>query len=145
MSRELYEGLVDGEGELAGETPLLSALARHARLRRAARELADAELDEGWYVDEDEAPEEATRLAADDGEIRAAVYAAGPWKLLVTPSPAGLLLLQQEGPEGGTVEHAGAWAALAPGEGALLAGVDTLPERLVLLGPDGRRWTLTRS
>lgn len=145
MSRELYEGLIEGDGELAAEAPMLSALARHARLRRAARELATEELDEGWYVDEEEAPEEATRLAADDGEARAGSYAGGPWKLLVTPSPAGLLVLQQEGPPGGTIEHAGAWAALTPGEGALLAGIDALPEKLLLLGPDGRRWTLTRS
>ncbi len=138
MSRELYEGL-EAEGGLLGE------LVRLGRVRRAARELASDEYEEGWYVDETEPLAEAERLAADDGEgLVAATYAEGPWRLLVTPSPAGLLVLQQEGPAGGTVEAEGAWAALAPGEGALLAGIDRLPPALVVIDLDGRRWRLAR-
>ena len=74
MSRTLYDALGhtrdDGDPwttEAEAPSPFLRALAREGRLRRAARELADAEFREGAWVEAEPAPATATlRLAAQD-------------------------------------------------------------------------------
>lgn len=159
MSRRLYDDLGRADrdddswrDEAAQPEPLLRALAREGRVRRAATELADEEFREGLWV-ETERPEAAAplRLAADDRATRTARYRGGPWVVRADRDEHGAwTLLQEAGPVGGTVVLEGpAYVPLVPGIAAPLpdglapaASLQLLDaaDRQVTLDPDPAPW-----
>jgi len=156
MSRTLYDALAGPLGDAdpwarqdEAPHPMLRALAREGRLRRAARELADDELREGAWVDEEAPPvAKPVRLAAQDVARAPRVYAAGRWAVRAETGPDGARTLTQEaGPVGATVVLAGPpdhYVPLVPGVPAAVPEGVALPDALALLDAAGRTVTLPR-
>lgn len=133
-----------GDPELAGtlEAELFGLLAREGRLRRAARELAAEEHDEGVHVDESEPAVARARLAAQDRtEGAARTYGDGRYRLLLRQVEGGRELEQLAGPPGATVVLEGQHHPLQPGTVVRL-GAGELPVRVELLDLRGRRLVL---
>lgn len=152
MSRRLYDDLGrpgrDDDSWPAEEeppAPLLRALAREGRLRRAATDLADEEFRSGVWV-EAERPEAAAplRLAADDRATRTRRYRGGGWVIRADRDAEGSWTLTQEaGPVGGTVVLDGpSFVPLVPGLPAAVPAGQAPPARLGLLDAAGREVAL---
>ena len=154
MGRELYEALAGtGEGLDGGEeiSPLLRALATEARLRRAAADLAEAELMEGFWADETEASDGALRLAAEDMEDEEPLFFGHGYRLrLRFRLDGGARVLQEAGPGGLTIVLGEHWIPLQPGVPARLpqavadAWAVAMPEALELMDVNGQRLRLSR-
>ncbi len=149
MSRKEYERLFEGgppqEGEEDAMVELLSLFARAAGLRRAARDLAEEELLEGAFVEEEPSQELApVRLAAHDaGEL--AMYAAGPFRLRLSRDDDGTAwLCQEEGPAGLTVELGERRLPLSPEREVEAGAMGSLPAAIRAWDAAGRRWRLVR-
>ena len=145
--RELYDQLVqDPDSEIAKQNPLLAALAREARLHRAAQELAEDEFMEGLWVDENELPMEQIRLAAEDDTLaRSARYEAGPHAVFVYwDEDSEWLASHVSGPAGTSLRFGTVYVVLEPGKESVLPQVEALPSHLVLVDATGREWRLER-
>jgi hypothetical protein len=149
MSRRLYDDL--GRTGRDDDTwkdeedvpePLLRALAKEGRVRRAATDLADEEFREGAWV-ETERPEAAAplRLAADDRATRTRRYRGGAWVVRADRDEQGAWRLEQEaGPVGGTIVLDGpTYVPLVPGVPAPLPAGVAPPDALQLLDAAGRQ------
>ena len=143
---ELYDQLLDPKTKLKGEEALLQAFATSAAQLRAWRQdcLADAEFEEGLWVDEaDEAEVDRDygAMAAKGGrKTLPATYRGGPWvlrlsldaqgqafaELLAGPGPARLPELEVE---------------LMPGQRSALEFPEA-PDEIELVDPSGQSWTL---
>lgn len=166
MTRALFEALslpaADAASPPAGDGdpwsitghqphPLLRALAREGRVRRAARELAQDEFMEGAWVEveiaEDVSPH---RLAAKDGaDTPAAIlYEAGFWRVRLTTSGDGSrTLVQEAGPVGATIVLPGeppTYMPLSPHQAATIPSDAPTPPTLDLLDSVGRTIQLRR-
>jgi len=145
--RELYEDLVQNPAsEIAQQHPLLAAIAKEAQLQRAAQALANDELMEGLWVDEDEIPVEQIRLAAeDDTLVQSARYERGPHAIFVVRDETGhWIATHVKGPPGASLRFGAEFVVLEPGQDSELPGVERLPEHLVLVDENGREWRLER-
>ncbi len=145
--RELYENLVqDPESDIAQQNPLLAAIAREARLHRAAQALADDEFMEGLWVDEDEIPVEQIRLAAeDDTLVQSARYERGPHAVFVVSDEADhWVATHVKGPAGASLRFGADYVVLEPGQDSELPAVKSLPDHLILVDENGREWRLER-
>lgn len=162
MGRDLYEALskgAAGDAELAEhaaeageEVPvLLRMLAEEAALRRAAADLAAAELEEGFWVDETEASDGAQRLAAEDEEDEEPVFSGRGYRVRVRFRVDGSARIEQEAGPGGLTLVAGEhWVPLQPGQATRLpqpladAWSAELPESIEVLDLKGDRLRLRR-
>lgn len=156
MSRKTWENLFSPEPTLdpAEEetvTELMRSFAHAAAIRRAARDLAQEELLEGAFVQELDEPARApTRLAAQDPRVRGephtdARFQAGPFAVRLWVGVTGAVLVQQEaGPAGATIEIDGRWVPLQPGRPADLGTLAEVPSILALHDATGRTWSLRR-
>lgn len=143
LELRLFEGGPPTEGEEDTMAELLSLFARAAILRRAARDLAEEELLNGAFVEEEPSQELApVRLAAHDAREQA-LYAAGPYRVRLARDEDGTAwLCQEQGPAGLTVELGQRRLPLAP-EREVEAGVlDGLPAAIRAWDATGRRWRL---
>jgi hypothetical protein len=143
MSAELYNKLFDSNAQFEGTDALVAAFAREGRLRRAAFELADAEMNEGIYVEEERAPEQAMRYAADDRADTQATFSGEGYTVSVMLSDAGFTVEQTSGPAGASLKVADAWVVLTPGQ-AVSIPVESLPDTLELVDLTGRTVVLSR-
>ena len=143
MSAELYNKLFDPNSQLEGTDALVAAFAREGRLQRAAMELADAEMHEGIYVEEERAPEQSMRYAADDRDTVQASFSGEGYTVSVALSESGWTVEQTAGPAGASLKLAGAWVVLTPGQKVSLP-IDTMPDQLQLVDLTGRDITLIR-
>ena len=143
MSVELYNKLFDSSAQFEGTDALVAAFAREGRLRRAAQELADAEMMEGIYVEEERAPEQAMRFAADDRADTQASFSGGGYTVSVILGETGLTAEQTAGPAGASLKIAGEWVVLSPGQRVSLP-LDQMPDELSLVDLNGQSFTLTR-
>jgi hypothetical protein len=123
---------------------LLIALGMEARLRDAARMLAEEEHQLGTHVDENEPLVRSMRLAADDRTApdTARVYTGGKLKVSVRVDGTDLVFTQVSGPRGITVVLGEVIVPLQIGVEARADGISTLPDTLVVLDRKGRRRTL---
>lgn len=143
MGRAIYDALLENDSSRTAEDALVAALARRGRIHRAAAQLAQDELDEGWYVLENEEDASMMRYAADDRSERAAVFSGSGYQVNVTTGEAGFLVTQVAGPPGGSLKVDGQWVVLNPGQSVALP-VDAMPVQLVLVDHRGREIVLTR-
>ncbi len=143
MSAELYNKLFDPNAQLEGTDALVAAFAREGRLHRAAMELANAEMNEGIYVEEDRAPEQAMRYAADDRDEVQASFSGDGYTVSVVLTESGWMAEQTAGPAGASLKIAGEWVVLTPGQTVSMP-IDSIPEQLLLVDLTGRDITLTR-
>ena len=143
MSAELYNKLFDPNSQMDGTDALVAAFAREGRLHRAAMELADAEMHEGIYVEEERAPEQAMRYAADDRDAVQASFSGEGYTVSVALSEAGWTAEQTAGAAGASLKVAGEWVVLTPGQTVAMP-IDALPNQLLLVDLTGRDITLTR-
>lgn len=122
------------------DDPLVVAIRRAARHRRAARELADEELhDGGWAtVDDDEAA--PIRLAAESSR---AIYRGGGWQVALDWREDRLVAEQTGGPGGISLVAGDAIIPLRPGAAAETTWTD-LPDQIVILDARGRQVVLER-
>ncbi len=153
MARDLYEALRSGK-DPGGDEPigaLLLALSAEAALRRAAAELAEAELHEGFWAEEDEAPEGAQRLAAEDEDDEEPLFVGKGYRVRLRFKVDGSArVIQEAGPGGLTLVAADSWLPLQPGVSTRLpqpladAWSAEVPEALELLDASGKRLRLSR-
>ena len=124
---------------------LLIALGMEARLREAARMLADEEHQLGTFVDEQEPAARSMRLAADDGSgaVTTRVYVDGKLRISVRVDATDLVLTQLSGPRGVTAVLGDHRVPLQAGVSARAKGVSLLPDTLLVLDRKGRRRTLS--
>ena len=106
MSAELYNKLFDSNAQFDGTDALVAAFAREGRLHRAAQELADAEMHEGIYVEEERAPELAMRYAADDRMDTQATFSGEGYAVSVSLSESGWTVEQTAGSAGASLKVA---------------------------------------
>lgn len=128
------------DDELTGGDGLLRAIAAAGRRRRAARELADAEMHEGTYVDdEQDEDDEAVRLAAADASLPR-TYGGGGFRVELALGPPARVT-QVRGPPGAALDISG---ALVPVSSGAPAEVDlhAFPEDLAIVDAQGRRTRL---
>jgi hypothetical protein len=151
MARLLYDDLqaADGDDDLWEDAPphgFLRAMARHGRARRLALELAQAELEEGLYVEDFTEEDQRLRVAAQDSSVLRALYVQGPWRVLVVRQASGATRFShQRGLPGATLVLEGPqWVPLEFGEAVAGPALAVLPETLVLLDARGRRVVLVR-
>lgn len=123
---------------------LLRALVAEGALRASARALAEEEHLLGTYVDESQLDERPLRLAADDGESRRGgrVLGAGRLRVRVWAHLDQVWAEQVAGRRGITLDLAGGPVPLQHGVPVVLAGLDSVPARLVALDRRGRRQML---
>ena len=143
MSAELYNNLFDSNAEHQGTDALVAAFAMEGRLRRAARELADAEFMDGMWVEEERAPEQAMRYAADDRDDVQASFSANGYTVFVQLGQDGWTATQTVGTAGASLKVGTNWVVLTPGQ-AVSMPIDALPESLVLVDLSGQEILLTR-
>lgn len=133
MAPEVYEALQQEPG-------ILGELARLGRQRREAEKMAEDEYLDGLYADETELQASHHRMAASD-TATVTVFGAGPYELTLTLDDDGASVVQRAGPAGATLVVGDAYLTLEPGR-ATPVPLSAMPERLVVLGPRGRRWRL---
>jgi hypothetical protein len=143
MSAELYNKLFDSNAQFDGSDALVAAFAREGRLHRAAQELADAEMHEGIYVEEERAPQQAMRYAADDRDDIQATFSGEGYAVSVTLSEAGWTVQQTAGSAGASLKVADEWVVLTLGETVPMP-VEAMPDTVKLVDLTGRNVTLTR-
>jgi len=143
MSAELYNNLFDSNADHQGADALVAAFAMEGRLRRAARELADAEMLGGMWVEEERAPEQAMRYAADDRDDLQASFSAGGYTVLIQLGEAGWTATQTAGTAGASLKVGASWVVLTPGQ-AVAMPVEDLPDTVVLVDLSGQEFILTR-
>lgn len=135
-ARGLYESLFEDPG-------LLGRIAREGAARREAAELARAEYEEGWYVDERQLPMRTERLAAADDAEEELRYAGHGVELLLRIRPAPATLTQIAGPAGISLQVDGSNLPLSPGQPSPVP-LDRAPDALIVLDARGRRRRLPR-
>jgi len=145
MGRKLYESLFESaDGRDPGEA-LVSELARAGRLLRASEALASDEMNEGLWVEEEEAFDEQMRFAADDRDEQQAVYTGGGFTVEVSQSESGeWSAVQQQGPTGSSLRFGSDWVVLTPGQSVDLP-IEVLPVQLVLVDLQGKEIVLKRA
>jgi hypothetical protein len=143
MSAELYNKLFDSNAQFDGTDALVAAFAREGRLHRAAQELADAEMHEGIYVEEERAPELAMRYAADDRMDTQATFSGEGYAVSVSLSESGWTVEQTAGSAGASLKVADRWVVLTLGQVVPLP-VESMPDTVELVDLTGRSVTLTR-
>ena len=143
MSAELYNQLTDPSVTHTGTDALVAAFALEGRLRRAAFELADAEMLEGTWVREEAEVDQVMRYAADDRTDLQADYSAEDYIVRVSMDDGAWTATQIAGLAGASLKIAGEWFALTPGEPTLLP-IQTLPDSLLLVDLSGRELPLER-
>ena len=143
MSAEQYNQLTDPSVTHTGTDALVAAFALEGRLRRAAFELADAEMLEGTWVREEAEVDQVMRYAADDRTDLQADYSAEDYIVRVSMDDGAWTATQIAGLAGASLKIAGEWFALTPGEPTLLP-IQTLPDSLLLVDLSGRELPLER-
>ena len=143
MSVELYNKLFDSNADHQGTDALVAAFAAEGRLRRAAFELANDEMLDGMWVEEERAPDQEMRYAADDRDAVQATYSGGGYSVLIQLSEDGWTATQTVGSAGASLKVDGAWVVLTPDE-AIAMPVDELPNSLLLVDLSGQEITLSR-
>jgi len=143
VSAELYNQLTDPSVTHTGTDALVAAFALEGRLRRAAFELADAEMLEGTWVREEAEVDQVMRYAADDRTDLQADYSAEDYIVRVSMDDGAWTATQIAGLAGASLKIAGEWFALTPGEPTLLP-IQTLPDSLLLVDLSGRELPLER-
>ena len=143
MSAELYNNLFDSNTEHQGTDALVAAFAMEGRLRRAARELADAEFMGGMWVEEERAPEQTMRYAADDRDDVRTSFSANGYTVVVQLAEEGWTATQTTGTAGASLKVGDDWVVLTPGQTVSIP-IDDLPESLLLVDLSGQEIRLTR-
>ncbi len=143
MPNELYNSLFDANAPQEGTNALVAAFAQEARLRRAAKQLAEDEMMDGMWVEEERESQEEMRYAADDRNQVRAVFSGGGYAVLVEQGDDGWTATQTSGSPGASLKMGDAWVVLTP-EQTVAIPTDALPERLVLVDLAGREIALTR-
>jgi len=143
MSAELYNNLFDPNASHQGTDALVAAFAIEGRLRRAALELANDEMLDGMWVEEERAPEQAMRYAADDRDGVQASFSGEGFTVVLRLAEQGWTATQTAGTAGASLKVDGAWVVLTPDQ-AVTMPIDAMPDKLLLVDLSGQEVTLTR-
>ena len=100
MPNELYNSLFDANAPQEGTNALVAAFAQEAKLRRAAMQLAEDEMMDGMWVEEERESQEEMRYAADDRNQVRAVFSGGGYAVLVEQGDDGWTATQTSGSPG---------------------------------------------
>ena len=146
---DLFTQLAGTPTEDAAGLAFVQGLSEAARLHRAARALADEAWLLGEYVDEEEAPEEAALLAAQDTDAPPATagarYTDGRLRIWLRPADGAFEAIQEAGPGGVALETPDGLVPLQREQPQPVPGFDALPDQLVVLDRRGRAVTLERT
>lgn len=144
MAKVLYESLFQDTDRADPGEALVAALAQTGRLRRAAEALANDEMHEAYWVDEQQLDEQEMRFAADDRDDTEALFSGGGYTVRIRQDEHGAWTAEQtSGVAGASLRLGPQWAALSPGTSVSI-DLDALPETVVLVDLNGAEITLIR-
>ena len=143
MGADLYNSLFDADTPLSGTDALVSAFAREGRLHKAAMALANDEMMEGTWAEEEQLADDAMRYAADDRSADSAVFKGAEYVVEISRSEDGWTATQTAGPPGASLKLGDRWIVLTRDVPTIME-LKELPVTVVLVDMSGREFTLTR-
>ena len=143
MGAELYNSLFESDSSFSGTDSLVAAFAREGRLRQAAFALANDEMMEGIWVEEEQMAEESMRYAADDRSSSSAVFKGEDYVVQISRSDNEWTALQMAGPPGASLKLGDRWIVLTRDVPTIM-NLEELPATITLVDMAGREITLTR-
>ena len=143
MGAELYNSLFESDSSLSGTDSLVAAFAREGRLRQAAFALANDEMMEGIWVEEEQMADESMRYAADDRSSTSAVFKGEDYVVQISRTDNEWSALQMSGAPGASLKLDGRWIVLTRDVPTIME-LDELPATITLVDLAGREITLTR-
>lgn len=143
MGAELYNSLFESDSSFSGTDSLVATFAREGRLRQAAFALANDEMMEGTWVEEEQMADESMRYAADDRSSTSAVFKGGDYVVQISRTDNEWTALQMSGAPGASLKLDGRWIVLTRDVPTIME-LDELPATITLVDLAGREITLTR-
>jgi hypothetical protein len=143
MGADLYNSLFETGSSFSGTDSLVAAFAQEGRLRQAAFALANDEMMEGIWVEEEQMAEESMRYAADDRSSSSAVFKGEDYVVQISRSDNAWSALQMSGAPGASLKLDGRWIVLTRDVPTIME-LDELPATITLVDLAGREITLTR-
>ena len=143
MGAELYNSLFESDSSFSGTDSLVATFAREGRLRQAAFALANDEMMEGTWVEEEQMADESMRYAADDRSSTSAVFKGGDYVVQISRTDNEWTALHMSGAPGASLKLDGRWIVLTRDVPTIME-LDELPATITLVDLAGREITLTR-